>query len=90
MYLLRAEAEASHFVENLIGGLRPPKRLAVLVVRLDVRTRGSPRAAAEWWCGIRGWGSHVVVVVVIAPAALSRIRPTRTPDGIPGEDDNNQ
>src|SRR6267154_4031416 len=36
MYLLRAEAEASHFVENLIGGLRPPKRLAVLVVRVDV------------------------------------------------------
>src|SRR5713226_6302791 len=36
MYLLCAEAEAPHFVENLIGGLRPPKRLAVLVVRVDV------------------------------------------------------
>src|SRR5260221_9963024 len=36
MYLLRAEAEAPHFVENLIRGLRPPKRLAVLVVRVDV------------------------------------------------------
>src|SRR3954466_2556255 len=36
MYLLGAEAESPHFAENLIGGLRPPKRLAVLVVRVDV------------------------------------------------------
>src|ERR1700691_3178790 len=36
MYLLCAEAEAPHFVENLIGGLGPPKRLAVLIVRVDV------------------------------------------------------
>jgi hypothetical protein len=30
------EAEAPDFVENLIRGRRPPKRLAVLVVRVDV------------------------------------------------------
>ena len=58
MYLLCAKAEAPHFVENLIGGLRPPKRLALLVVRVDVAEDRLPqlrdarvRAALEGFLG---------------------------------------
>ena len=37
---LGAQAEAAHLVEDLVGGLGPPERLAVLVVGLDVGVDG--------------------------------------------------
>ena len=36
MDLLRAQSEASHFLEDCVGSLGPLERLADLVVRVDV------------------------------------------------------
>lgn len=36
MHLLRADAEPPHLLEDLVGGLRPLKRLPLFVVGVDV------------------------------------------------------
>ena len=40
MHLLSAKTEPPHLVEDLVGGLGPFERLALLIVRVDVREDG--------------------------------------------------
>jgi hypothetical protein len=55
VHLLRPEAEASHLVQDLVGGLGPCERLALVVVRLDVREDRRSQFAARVRAAAQGF-----------------------------------